>query len=137
MLAERRLVLKRDNLRFGRDTGLWQLGPASDLIGRTAPQLGGAGSASLDDESLWNNVKLGGDHKIPAFVAAKLDGVKGNSLIAISVNGRVAATCRSFLFNGDTWAGAVVPPQTLRPGRNSIGVYSIGPGGSLTPLGGN
>jgi hypothetical protein len=140
MLAERRLVVQRDNLRFGRDTGLWQLGPASDLIGRTAPPLSGAGgsaSASLDDESLWDDVKPKGNGKIPAFVAAKLDGVKGNSLIAISVNGRVAATCRSFLFNGDTWAGAVVPPQTLRPGRNSIGIYSIGPGGSLTPLGGN
>jgi hypothetical protein len=62
--------------------------------------------------------------------------VAPGSLIAISVNGRVAATARSFIFQGEDWAGAVVPPSTLRPGPNSIGVYLIGPGGSLTPLGG-
>jgi hypothetical protein len=140
MLAERRLVLKRDNLRFRPDTGLWQLGPRPDLLGKPAPPVSGAGgsaTASLDDESLWDNVRFGKNLKVPAFVAATLQGVKPGSLIAISVNGRVAATCRAFLFNGDTWAGAVVPPQTLHPGRNSIGLYLIGSGVSLTPLGGN
>jgi hypothetical protein len=144
MLAERRVVLQRNAARFGADTGIWQLGPRPDLIGQPVPPLSGASpsaSAALDtahgNQNLWNDVKTGGKGKLPAFVVAKLTGVEGNSLIAISVNGKVAATCRSFLFNGDTWAGAVVPPQTLRPGRNTIGVYAIGPGNSLTPLGGN
>jgi hypothetical protein len=144
MLAERRALLQRNSLRFGRDTGLWQLGPRSDLLGKAVPPLSGAASspsATLDDAhgnaDLWDDVKTGGEGKLPSFVAAKLTGVNGNSLIAISVNGRVAATCRSFLFSGDTWAGAVIPTQTLRNGRNSIGIYLIGPGDRLTPLGGN
>jgi hypothetical protein len=140
MLAERRLVLERATAWLGADTGLWQLGPRSDLLGKPAPPVSGAGSsgtASLYSADQWNNVKFGKGLKVPAFVAATLAGVNGGRLIAISVNGRVAATCRSFLFKGDTWAGAVVPPSTLHRGRNSIGVYLIGAGGSLTPLGGN
>jgi Sulfatase len=140
MLAERRVVLQRNARRFGANTGLWQLGPASYLLGRPAPPLsgaGGSGSATLNKPEQWQNVKFGKGLTVPAFVAASLEDVPDGSLIAIAVNGRVAATCRSFLFDGDTWAGAVVPPQTLHRGHNSIGVYLIGPGGTLTPLGGN
>jgi hypothetical protein len=140
MLAERREVLRRNAQWLGADSGLWQLGPRSDLLGTPAPPVSGAGSsgtASLNKPSQWDNVRFGRDLLVPAFVAATLEGVPAGSLIAISVNGRVAATCRAFLFEGDTWAGAVVPPQTLHRGHNSIGVYLIGPGGSLTPLGGN
>jgi hypothetical protein len=132
--------LERNVLRFGADTGLWQLGPRPDLLGIPAPPISGATSsatASLDDASLWNDVRFGPNLKVPAFVAARLQGIADRSPIAIAVNGRVAATSRAFLFDGDSWAGAVVPPQTLQPGRNSIGVYLIGPGNSLTPLGGN
>jgi hypothetical protein len=144
MLAERRKVLQRDDLRFGTNTGIWALGPRSDLLGKPAPPISGASSsqsASLDtvhnNQNLWNNVDLSVKDKVPAFVSAKLTGVNGNSLIAISVNGRIAATTRAFLFNGDTWAGAIIPPQTLKGGHNSIGIYSIGAGNQLTPLGGN
>ncbi len=139
MLAERREVLQQNALRFGADSGLFELGPRSDLLGKPAPPLSGAGSsgtATLNQASQWQNVRFGKDLDVPAFVAATLDGVAPGSLIAISVNGRVAATSRSFLFQGEDWAGAVVPPSTLRPGPNSIGVYLIGAGGSLTPLGG-
>jgi hypothetical protein len=144
MLAERKEVLRRSAQRLGADTRLWQLGPRSDLLGRPAPPVSGAGSAGTATlyhpdytPDLWQDVKFGKDLLVPAFVAAELEDVPAGSLIAISVNGRVAATCRAFLFNGDTWAGAVVPPQTLHRGHNSIGVYLIGPGGSLTALGGN
>ncbi|MGH2981363.1 MAG: hypothetical protein ACRDKV_04885, partial [Solirubrobacterales bacterium] len=140
MLAERREILRSNALRFGADTGLYELGPRSDLLGRPAPPpgaaAGGAASATLNQPEQWRNVKFGQDLIVPAFAAATLEGVRPGSLIAISVNGRVAATCRSFLFDGETWAGAILPPSTLRPGPNEIGVYSIGPGGSLTPLGG-
>jgi hypothetical protein len=145
MLAERRLVLRRNALRFGTDTGLWQLGPRSDLLGSPAPPISGAGSAgsaTLNKPEQWQHVTFGPGLIVPAFVAASLDDVPDGSLIAIAVNGRVAATCRSFPFTppeggGDHWAGSVIPPQTLHPGHNSIGVYLIGPSGTLTPLGGN
>jgi hypothetical protein len=140
MLKERDQVLARASASLGANTGLWQLGPRPDLLGRAAPPVSGAGSAgtaSLYSNDQWNDVTFGKDRKIPAFVAATLEGVAGGRPIAISVNGRVAATCRSFLFKGDTWAGSIVPPQTLHRGRNSIGVYLIGAGDRLTPLGGN
>jgi hypothetical protein len=139
MLAERREILRRNARWLGADTDLFQLGPRADLLGRPAPPVSGAGSsgtASLYSSTKWQNVKFGKDVEVPAFVAASLDGVPQASEIAISVNGTVAATCRSFHFDGEDWAGAVIPPSTLRPGQNSIGVYLIGPGGSLTPLGG-
>jgi hypothetical protein len=63
--------------------------------------------------------------------------VKDGALIAISVNGKVAASARSFLFKGEHWAGSLIPPNTLRQGRNSIGIYQIGNNDVLTPLGGN
>jgi hypothetical protein len=140
MLKERDQVLARASASLGANTGLWRLGPRPDLLGRAAPPVSGAGSAgtaSLYSNDQWNDVTFGKDRKIPAFVAATLEGVAGGRPIAISVNGRVAATCRSFLFKGDTWAGSIVPPQTLHRGRNSIGVYLIGAGDRLTPLGGN
>jgi len=58
-------------------------------------------------------------------------------VIAVSVNGRIAATCRAFLDEGTLSYAAVVPPQLFRPGRNEIGVYQAAPGGSLISLGGN
>jgi hypothetical protein len=58
-------------------------------------------------------------------------------MIAVSVDGRIAATCRAFLDEGTLSYAAVVPPQLFGPGRNEVGVYAAGPSGSLTPLGGN
>ncbi len=63
--------------------------------------------------------------------------MKPGAVIAVSVNGTVEATGRAFLFDGELQYGAVVPPSSFTPGRNQIGVYEVGPGNSLTPLGGN
>jgi hypothetical protein len=139
VLSQRRAMLANQARLLGASTGLFELGPRPDLLGRAVPSVsaaGSAGSATLDNPTLWADVGFAPDRKVPAFVAAKLDDVPAQSVIAISVNGRVAATCRSFLFNGDTWAGAIVPPSTLRPGHNSIGLYLVS-GDRLAPLGGN
>jgi hypothetical protein len=138
MLAERKEVLRQQNRALGTANGLFELGPRPDLLGAPVPPIssGGSATAELDDPGLYTNVRLKKGFKLPAFPAARLQGVKPQSVVAIAVNGRVAATCRAFLFDGDTWAGAIVPPQTLRPGANSVGFYLVGAGGSLTPLGG-
>lgn len=138
MLAQRRRMLLEQGRALGTTTGLWELGPRPDLIGAPAPSPNATGSASaeLDNPGLYTDVRFKEGFKVPAFAAARLEGVRPQSEIAIAVNGRVAATDRAFLFDGDTWAGAIVPPQTLRPGPNSVGFYLIGTGGNLTPLGG-
>jgi Sulfatase len=138
MLAERREVLARSAEWLGGDTGLFSLGPRPQVLGKPAPPINGASQASLNDPSLWSDVNIERRNlKVPAFVAATLDGVKDGALIAISVNGKVAASARSFLFKGEHWAGSLIPPNTLRQGRNSIGIYQIGNNDVLTPLGGN
>ena len=75
--------------------------------------------------------------EVPAFIAGELEGPEPGSLIAIAVHGRVAATVRAFLDEGTISYGAVIPPRLLRPGRNPIGIYLVGPGSALIPLGGN
>ena len=57
--------------------------------------------------------------------------------LAVAPNGTVAATCRAFLDKGSVSYGAVVPRASFSFGRNQIGVYEVGPGNSLIPLGGN
>jgi hypothetical protein len=138
VLDQRRLVVRNQGRALGTGNGIFELGPRPDLIGATVPPAtgGGAASAELIDPSLYANVRLKKGFKLPAFPAARLQGVKPQSVIAIAVNGRVAATSSAFLFEDEIWAGAIVPPQTLRPGPNSVGFYLVGPGGSLTPLGG-
>lgn len=138
MLEQREQVLQEQAGTLGATTGLWELGPRPDLIGTPAPDAAGGGSAGaeLDNPGLYTNVRFKKEFKVPSFAAARLEGVRPQSVIAVAVNGTVAATARAFLFEGDTWAGAIVPPQTLRPGRNSVTFHMVGPGGSLTPLGG-
>jgi len=57
-------------------------------------------------------------------------------VIAIGLNGRVAATCRAFRFKGKTRWGAVVPPSTVHSGGNSVGIYLVR-GHRLVGLGGS
>ena len=139
MLADRERVLREQSRQLGTGNGLFELGPRPDLLGAPAPPAdapGGAASAELNDPAAYANVSFAHGRKIPAFAVATLDRVKPQSLIAIAANGRVAATARAFLFDGKTWAGAILPPDSLRPGSNSVGFYLVGTGGELTPLGG-
>ena len=116
MLAERREVLARSAEWLGGDTGLFSLGPRPQVLGKPAPPINGASQASLNDPSLWSDVNIKRRNlKVPAFVATTLDGVKDGALIAISVNGKVAASARSFLFKGQHWAGSADPAEHVAP----------------------
>ncbi|MEK6277302.1 MAG: sulfatase-like hydrolase/transferase [Actinomycetota bacterium] len=139
MLAERDEVLRRDAAWVGTGSGLFELGPRPDLLGRPVPPISGPAAGPLSAEVYSPDVfktSLAPGLKLPAFAAATLEGVEKGREIAIAVNGKVAATATSFLFYGDIWAGAVVPPDSLRPGQNSVGFYLVEPSGQLTPLGG-
>lgn len=139
LLRERRGVLRQARFRLG-DGGIFGLGPAPWLLGTAAPALSigipPGTSATVESGSEYEDVDPRGG-TVPAFVAGELEGVPAGRLIAITVNGTVEATTRSFLDQGGMRYGAVVPPRALQPGRNQIGVYEVGPRGILTPLGGN
>jgi hypothetical protein len=84
-----------------------------------------------------NDVDKSDQHaRIPAFISGNVKGPPSGSLFALAVNGRIAATGRTFLFNGgQQWYGAVVPPSYLHNGDNQATVYLIR-GSRLVPLSG-
>ena len=123
-LAERSLVLQRAARELGAHTGLFQLGPSSNLLGRRAPS-GSARTVRIDRGLDLAHVVLGRGRKVPAFVNGTIGGAAAGSVVAIGVNGRIVATCRAFRFKGKTRWGAVVPPSTLHRGSNSVGAYLV------------
>ncbi len=122
MVAERDVVLSRAAQQLGAHTGLFQLGPAPQLLGRRAAG-SRRGSARIDSGLRLANVRLGGGAKVPAFIDGTIGGGAAGKVVAIGVNGRIVATCRAFRFGGRTRWGAVVPPASLHRGSNSVGVY--------------
>jgi hypothetical protein len=139
MLRQRNAVVKQAFFRLGSGD-LYHLGPAPELIGTVAPALSigirPGTSATVENGGALENVDPEAQ-EVPAFIAGDLQGVKPGTEVAVTVNGTVRGTGRAFLFNGELSYGVVVPPGTFTQGRNQIGVYEIGPGNTLTPLGGN
>jgi hypothetical protein len=123
-LAERRTVLQSAAKQLGSQTGIFQLGPRSDLIGRRAPSRLAAG-VSLDPKLGLDRVRLEPGAKVPAFIDGTIGSSAVGKVIAIAVNGRIVATCRAFRFGGRTRWGAVVPPSSLHRGANSVGVLRV------------
>jgi hypothetical protein len=121
MIAERERVLRRARRQLGGRTGLFKLGPSSELLGKRAPGSGSVGR--LDSRFDFGNIRRAG--KVPVFVNGTIGGGRAGRVIAIAVNGRIVATCRAFRFKGRTRWGAVVPPASLHSGRNSVGAYMV------------
>jgi hypothetical protein len=139
MIRQRLVARGQAAFRLGRG-GLFSLGPAPQLLGRPAPPLSSgipAGfAATLEHVPDLEEVDPDAE-EVPAFIAGELEGPEPGALVAIAVRGRVAATARAFLDGGTLSYGAVIPPGLLRPGRNPVGIYLVGTGGQLVPLGGN
>jgi Sulfatase len=134
LLAEREAVLGRSASQLGSRTGLFQLGPRPNLLGRRARPAGG-NAAVLDSGLDLGNVSLARGKKVPAFVNGTIAPRYSGKVIAIGINGRIAATCLSFPFHGAVRWGAVVPPSRLHRGANEVGVY-VARGGRLVSVGG-
>jgi len=135
-LAQQREAVRR-HLRWLGDGGLWSLGPRADLLGKRVPPLSsGGGSATVGVADAEEAFDPAAD-PLPVFVEGELSGVYANEVIAIAINGTVAATCRAFRFEDHLRYGVVVPPFSLRRGENRFDVYRVGPAGALEPLGGS
>lgn len=135
----------RVNDLFGeRWSGVWTMGPNSELIGKrveaideTRPRP--ASSAHLlraeefrdfDPEAAF----------VPALVNATLHGVAENAPLAVAVNGRIAAVTRAFeSVNGGVSTTALVPPASFEAGANDVELFAVLPRGTrpvLRPLSG-
>lgn len=134
--ADRRQILREASRRLG-DAGIYALGPSPELLGREMPSSLEAREdgprAALQSPGMFRDVDPG-SRPLPVFIVGRLEGVSPGGLIAIGVNGRVAATTRAFKYDGDIRFGAVVPPRFLQTGPNSVSVALATPGGNLTAL---
>lgn len=136
VLAERDEVLLAASQALG-DGGLDRLGPAPELVGlpapaSTLPAVAGT-SAKLQAPGIFRDVDLSAD-PLPAFVAGSLTGVEPESVLAVALNGEVAATTRAFDFQDEVRFGAVVPESALVNGPNEVSLYLVGANGELRPL---
>ena len=69
---------------------------------------------------------------VPSLLSAVLKGVGGNQVVAVSVNGKIAATTRTFRYDGEMRFGAMIPPSSYRRKNNSVAIFRVGGGDHLT-----
>jgi hypothetical protein len=135
---------------FGEVDRIYRIGPFPDLVGvgvgdvsagdgspfrltwsPTDPQL------TVDLDFRWRFGEVALDRRfIPAYLTGQLsDGeARVNAMdLAVGLNGRIAATCRSFTdFDGTNRVAVLVPEALFRNGRNELRVFRIRPQGPNT-----
>lgn len=117
----------------------WALRPegSPDLVGDPVPA--GGGESNLDfrlfEPELYGNVDLVSD-TIPARVGGRLFGpVDGMEVLAVAVNGRIAAVTRAYFFEELPGFLAMVEPDYFVDGSNTIEVFEVTTGGELLRVG--
>jgi hypothetical protein len=100
----------------------FRMGPRPDLIGRRG--VGSTVRFRLDDPAAYEDVSPDAP-VLPAYVTGKVSGLRSGAELAVTVNGRIAATTRLV---GRRF-GALVSTDAFRIGANRVGVVEIGSGG--------
>jgi hypothetical protein len=139
----RKAVVRERNARLfgsGADGAgrLYRIGPHQELLGRPAPPGTGGGSVSIADAGDYADVDTRSDF-LPTHPVGRLEGGSPGRDIAVAVNGRIAAVGSTFaLAEGEEgeFFSVMLPPGSLRDGRNRLDVYEVDAAGSLTRLGG-
>jgi hypothetical protein len=99
--------------------GVYAIGPRPALIGRRVR--GASRTITVDEDAAV----------LPSLISGRVDGLALNAELAVAVNGRVAATTRVYRDGGRPVFAALVPPSSLHPGANEIGVFAVLPGSRL------
>jgi Sulfatase len=138
---ERRASLERRLRLFGSGRrSLYAVGPQAGLVGKRIDDLtvlpAGAVRATIDEPQRFRNVNPRSEI-CPCQVAGRIKGAPpGSVTLAIAINGRIVATAEGFPAVGAKrleWS-AMIPPESLRRGRNTIEVFRS-EAERLTPLG--
>jgi hypothetical protein len=126
--VEARAIAARKIDHFGTD-GPFGLAPPgqADLLGVSVGDLdveqGTDASASIRDLENYANVDMNGP-SIPAWIRGVVTpgpSDNGDMIVAVAVNGEIAAITRSFVNDdGAIEYGALIPPSALRNGNNGI-----------------
>ncbi|MBN8866146.1 MAG: sulfatase-like hydrolase/transferase [Solirubrobacterales bacterium] len=111
---------------FGRS--LYAPGGRADLLGKSPAGMTEIPSEATDP-SLYSDVDLDSG-QIPAYFEARLDPPGGTptDTVAVSLNGRIAATATPWQVDGQWMVGVNLPTRGFRDGANAIKVYEIDPG---------
>ena len=142
LIAKRTTALRQRLSLFGsgsRAPGLFGLGPNHELVGRDVSELrvadAGAERAEVDQEGELRAVNLAGGY-VPARLTGRISGADGEAPrdLAVSLNGRIVAVARSFVFEGEESVSVLIPESALRPGANDVELYWVtrGPADGLT-----
>lgn len=114
----------------------WMLRPESspDLVGQRVDveTLRRADfTGRVREPELYDNVDTTGP-VIPVRVGAVLEGVaEGDELVAVAVNGEIAAVTRSYLFEEEVGVLAMVRPEQFVDGANRVDFLEVTPSGDL------
>ena len=71
---------------------------------------------------------------VPSFLSGRAGDLEPGTVLAVAINGRVQATTRAYRDEGRSVFAALVPPSSLREGRNAVSVFEVLAGGGLRPL---
>jgi len=142
--AEKQALIDRKVALFGSGADgpdrIYRVGPNQELVGRQVSSLdvGGDSGAkvSLTDPGAYDDVDLEGP-VLPVWVTGKISGAGDRIDVAIAVNGVVRAVSNTFeLANGgDELIAAMIPPSSLRAGRNTVEIYEVTASGTLASMG--
>ncbi|HEX6713197.1 MAG TPA: sulfatase-like hydrolase/transferase [Thermoleophilaceae bacterium] len=138
--SRKRASLQRRLAQFG--AGSWKpvydIGPRTDLIGRSITAKGGAGpDVSVQFSDVFASVEPD-TGVVPAHVRGRLSNkVPAGSALAFALNGRIVATGSSFKPVGryKVEFTALLPANAFVKGRNKLDIFRVD-GESLTRIGG-
>ena len=118
--------------------GPYGIGPRPDLLGKrvedTAPVPDGP-TATVDAPGNYSDVSLDAD-ALPTLVTGDVSKLETDAPLAIAVNGRIEATTRVWRDGNQLQYVAMVPPERLHDGSNTITVLQILDDDTLVPMGG-
>jgi len=131
LLTRRDEALRRKIALFGdRDWDIYDLEPYGSLLGRRVAALGaspGDGEAVVDPTGsrLLRSLPAGSP-LVPSPLLGTLSGVEPDSWVAVALNGRIAAVCRSFRHDeGPVRFAALAPESAFRPGANDVTFFLV------------
>ena len=131
--ADRKGALADQYRRLGtRD--LWELGPRPGLIGRRtgriARKMPGSRYGLYVSAKRIRRADRSGNF-VPSLISGRLAGVGAGRVVALSWNGRIVGTSRTFKYLNHVQFGIMAPPSVMRRGRNRVALFVVAGGKKL------
>ena len=138
---EKREELDRKIRLFGTGADgpgrIYRIGPNQQLLGQRTSSAGESEArVSLVDADGLEDVDPGGE-VVPIWIVGTVSGGEGERRdVAISVNGTIRAVGNTFKLatGGDELVAVLIPPTSLKAGKNEVEVYEVVGGSELRSM---